>query len=86
MKSSAADVPVVEALGHELEDLELAVGEPGAGNLRALVRRLTIAANSVSSFDAIEGEISDWPAGRHGPRRRPLRSRSPSGGSRRRQP
>ena len=40
MKSSGSDVPVVHALGHELQDLELALGEAGAGNLAALVAAL----------------------------------------------
>jgi hypothetical protein len=51
----AGDLAVAHALGHELEDLELAVGEPGVGTEWRSSAFLARLVNSLSSLEAIDG-------------------------------
>ena len=56
------DVVVVVALGDELEDFHLALGEGAGSEFRGFSSaRLTMWRNSFRSLEAIDGEISDWP-------------------------
>jgi RimJ/RimL family protein N-acetyltransferase len=71
------DVAVVHALGHQLEDLHLAVGEPRGGDLLTVVGLLDHGGELGEQLAGHRGLISDCPRARRGSPRRPPRWRSP---------